>query len=325
MSPSANRTRRANASCASRRPSCAPRRKDQSGQSWSRRHRTVCACPFPGTVSTSVHCADRVSPRQALDTRCVLVSLRVAKTHSAELTAAPTACRSFIRAVSDETPSTPAFLLGPFYTARPHPSGINAVSLFAKGAPRPLCRLHRHRLYSLIEPTGDRLWLATAGDDNAIVLSCLSITSVDESLRAAELGKARLPTAHSSTIQGQSTLCLFLTPGRQLFFDIRSSAGLEFVHNGTGLISSSVDQRLNTYCLSSSSSRSESSDSVSISVSLADSTCLDVADCSAQAVVVPALASPQRRGDESRVGVVVVGIGAEVVWLGDGKKTAAAS
>jgi hypothetical protein len=82
------------------------------------------------------------------------------------------------------------------------------------------------------------------------------------------------------------------------------STGLDFLDD-KHLVTSSVDQRLNLYRFSPSFEKEQ----VTASLELFDATCLDVADCSAQAVV--------QRTEGTLFGdrVIVVGIGAEVVSL----------
>ena len=75
--------------------------------------------------------------------------------------------------------------------------------------------------------------------------------------------------------------------------------GLDFLSPNL-LASSSVEQRLNSYSITSSATP------ISLSLSLVKSTCLDVADCSAQDAI--------RIGEEGeKWKVVVAGIGVEVV------------
>ncbi|GAA6025839.1 hypothetical protein JCM10207_004390 [Rhodosporidiobolus poonsookiae] len=157
----------------------------------------------------------------------------------------------------------------PFYSFHPHQSGINGLAVSVEGS-------------SLV--------IATAGDDDAVSARRLTL-SLDEptGTLAASAGPATmLADAHASTIQG-----------------------LDFL-SSTTLASSSVDQRLNLYSLSLPSPSSLSSDAAASTLAtlqIVDSTCLDVADCSAQAV----LEGDAEAGGEGARRVVVAGIGVEVV------------
>ncbi|GAA5971549.1 hypothetical protein JCM8115_000809 [Rhodotorula mucilaginosa] len=152
----------------------------------------------------------------------------------------------------------------PFFSFRPHPSGINSLS---------------------VRVSGQRILLATGGDDNALVISTLEVTAggngIKSNLAIEVVSQSSLAAAHSSTIQG-----------------------LDFLDD-KHLVTSSVDQRLNLYRFSPSFEKEQ----VTASLELFDATCLDVADCSAQAVV--------QRTEGTLFGdrVIVVGIGAEVVSL----------
>ncbi|GAA5993329.1 hypothetical protein JCM10908_001432 [Rhodotorula pacifica] len=173
----------------------------------------------------------------------------------------------------------PSSLAEPFFSSRPHPSGINSLAIRTFG-----------------------------GDDNAIVLSAVDVFADDDAgssaLSAHVAGQTSLPSAHSSTIQG-----------------------LDFL-DADHLVSSSVDQRLNLYRFSCAASSADASSQpatarnpvpIALTLEMVDSTCLDVADCSAQALV---RSNNGHDGcakvtEEQEDRILVVGIGAEVVSLGD--------
>lgn len=83
------------------------------------------------------------------------------------------------------------------------------------------------------------------------------------------------------------------------------STGLDLLDD-QHLVSTSVDQRLNLYRFALR--KSAAPHEAALSLALVDATCLDVADCSAQAVV-----PKSECGTGSQV--LVVGIGAEFVSL----------
>jgi hypothetical protein len=88
--------------------------------------------------------------------------------------------------------------------------------------------------------------------------------------------------------------------------DLLCFKGLDFL-SPTLLASSSVEQRLNIYSVDSTTSPP--------TIALTTSTCLDVADCSAQGVN-----RIERRGEGAKGGnwkVLVAGIGIEVVELNE--------
>ncbi|GAA6060735.1 hypothetical protein JCM10212_003779 [Sporobolomyces blumeae] len=142
------------------------------------------------------------------------------------------------------------------------------------------------------------LTVATAGDDNAVSVHVLSLSGSD-GLTIESRATALVADAHGSTIQGLN----FLSP--------------------TLLASSSVEQRLNVYTLSRSSTPGQESSGIArdtLDVRIADSTCLDVADCSAMDVVATSGRRQDAPGGEADEGegatswkVAVVGIGVEVV------------
>ncbi|BGP17309.1 WD repeat-containing protein 6 [Rhodosporidiobolus nylandii] len=148
--------------------------------------------------------------------------------------------------------------------------------------PAPFCTFcpHQSGINALaIHAEGTSLVFATAGDDNAVSVQRLHLFLLNEAL-AAELGpSATLEDAHASTIQGLD----FLAP--------------------SFLVSSSVEQRLNAYSLCL---RSGASLPAPPTIQIIDSTCLDVADCSAQELL-------EEKGGRRRV--VVAGIGMQVVEL----------
>ncbi|GAA5830671.1 hypothetical protein JCM5353_007581 [Sporobolomyces roseus] len=132
---------------------------------------------------------------------------------------------------------------------------------------------HQSGINGLSVSVKDSLILvATAGDDNAVSLERIELSEKD-GLLAKSLDSTVLSDAHASTIQGLN----FLSPNL--------------------LASSSVEQRLNLYSLNSRSK---------LSLNLIQSTCLDVADCSAQDAI-------QIDEEGERWKVVVAGIGVEVV------------
>ncbi|GAA5856836.1 hypothetical protein JCM9279_000846 [Rhodotorula babjevae] len=138
------------------------------------------------------------------------------------------------------------------------------------------------------------LLVATGGDDNAVSVTLLELFSSAEPgdpLCAQLVDQVMLADAHASSIQGLD----FLSP--------------------TLLASSSVEQRLNVYTLSSYS-RSAAATAPGLALKLRDSTPLDVADCCAQAVLHPPAAQRAAEGEEQQWKVLVAGIGVEVVDVG---------
>ncbi|GAA5981470.1 hypothetical protein JCM11641_004772 [Rhodosporidiobolus odoratus] len=157
----------------------------------------------------------------------------------------------------------------------------------AVGLPPPFCCFHPHQsgINALaVRDEGSSLVVVSGGDDNALSACMIELYTTPSGELQARLGPANtVKDAHASTIQG-----------------------LDCLHP-TLLASSSVDQRLNLYHLSSSTSSSPDL----LRLRLVDSTCLDVGDCSAQ-VVVPTRAREEGEG-EGRV--AVAGIGVEVVGI----------
>ncbi|GAA5988011.1 hypothetical protein JCM5350_004140, partial [Sporobolomyces pararoseus] len=119
------------------------------------------------------------------------------------------------------------------------------------------------------------LIVATAGDANAVSVASIELSEIEGKLGVSVSRSTILADAHGSTIQGLD----FLSP--------------------TLLASSSVEQRLNFYSLDSTTT--------SPHLQLIHSTCLDVADCSAQDIV----RAERGKGEEWKV--LVAGIGMEVV------------
>ncbi|GAA5935945.1 hypothetical protein JCM1841_006598 [Sporobolomyces salmonicolor] len=131
---------------------------------------------------------------------------------------------------------------------------------------------------------GSILTVATAGDDNAVSIRRVKLDQRDSAGKVSvELGPSlTLPSAHGSTIQGLD----FLSP--------------------SVLASSSVEQRLNVYALTGSPD--------SPRLELIESTCLDVADCSAQGIL---QLDDSASGAEGRRSwkVAVAGIGIQMLEL----------
>ncbi|GAA5968378.1 hypothetical protein JCM3765_002922 [Sporobolomyces pararoseus] len=119
------------------------------------------------------------------------------------------------------------------------------------------------------------LLVATAGDDNAVGVERVEFSEIDGKLAVSDSSSTTIANAHGSTIQGLD----FLSP--------------------TLLTSSSVEQRLNVYSLDLTPNPPN--------MKLVESTCLDVADCSAQDVV-----RLERRGESEEWKIIVAGIGIEV-------------
>ncbi|GAA5889454.1 hypothetical protein JCM5296_006366 [Sporobolomyces johnsonii] len=130
---------------------------------------------------------------------------------------------------------------------------------------------------------GPMLTVATAGDDNAV--SIRRVALVDSAGEVSvQLGpSSTLPSAHGSTIQGLD----FLSP--------------------SVLASSSVEQRLNVYALSGAPD--------SPRLALIESTCLDVADCSAQGTLQLDDSAASEGEGRRRRKVAVAGIGIQVLDL----------
>lgn len=176
-----------------------------------------------------------------------------------------------------------------------------STRLLCKQAVRDLTSLTARLRLTSVSCAGRGLIIATGGDDNAVGVSLLafSASSPDSPLNAALIAQTSLSDAHASTIQGTSPLGLLRLEPHKCSCPSRSRAGLDFLSPSL-LASFSVEQRLNCYTLSSAASLS----APTLTLKLHDSTCLDVADCSAQAVVA---------GAEGVHRLVVAGIGAEVI------------
>ncbi|GAA5936970.1 hypothetical protein JCM3775_001914 [Rhodotorula graminis] len=169
-----------------------------------------------------------------------------------------------------------AHLSPPSFAFRPHQSGVNALALSC---------------------SKQHLMIATGGDDNALSVGSLELSSSDGPsgpLCARLVEHATLSGAHASSIQGLD----FLSP--------------------TILASSSAEQRLNLYSLSRKpSSSTATTTGPALELELSDSTPLNVADCGAQAVLRRPAGEGSDESEEARWQVLIAGIGVEVVEVGE--------
>ncbi|GAA5955996.1 hypothetical protein JCM21900_002641 [Sporobolomyces salmonicolor] len=160
------------------------------------------------------------------------------------------------------------------------PTGLSVL-------PSPFCTFSPHQsgINGLaVSVEGPILTVATAGDDNAVSIRRVKLDQRNSAGKVSvELGPSlTLPSAHGSTIQGLD----FLSP--------------------SVLASSSVEQRLNVYALTGSLD--------SPRLERIESTCLDVADCSAQGILPLGDSASGGEGRRSWK-VAVAGIGIQVLEL----------